>query len=89
MGEANMRVAISILGNYDWLTKYDRKYVRLVADFYSDLEDKYIQLPLRKCTEQDWAEFYEPDEEAKEFLDLIEQNTQKDVKDSFQCIDWN
>ena len=42
MGEAKLRIAISILGNYDWQTKYDRKYVRLVADFYSDLEDRYI-----------------------------------------------
>ena len=42
MGETNLRIAISVLGNYDWMTKYDRKYVRLVADFYNDLEEKYV-----------------------------------------------
>ena len=34
MSENNQRIAIAILGNYDWLTKYDRKYVRLVADLF-------------------------------------------------------
>ena len=39
MKEKNLRIAIAILGNYDWLMKYDRKYVRLVADYYNDLEN--------------------------------------------------
>ena len=56
MSENNQRIAIAILGNKDWQTKYDRKYVRLVADIFYETYDngqneQYVPVLLHECTE--------------------------------------
>ena len=42
------------------MTKYDPKYVRLVADMFFELDENdfsnsYVSMPLHECTEEDWV----------------------------------
>ena len=56
LNDANQKFAISIYGD-DWSTKYDPKYVRLLANIVTkdkDNKQKYQTLELHSCTEEDW-----------------------------------
>ena len=62
--EANQNIAISVVGDYDGLTKYDPKYVRMIAKyFYLDEQGNniYENIPVNTCTDNDWAKFHTPD----------------------------
>ena len=54
----------------DGKTRYDPRYVRLIAFYeYRDkarnMKREQIDIPLHDCTDEDWAHFYPPDEKSK------------------------
>ena len=52
--EANQHLAISVIGANDNMTKYDPRYVRMIAQYYyyepKLNEDVYTEIPLIPCT---------------------------------------
>ena len=55
--KTNQRLAVAVIG-WDWKTKYDPKYVRLMANYFSyekDGTENILNLPLHACKEEDWA----------------------------------
>ena len=62
--DANQTIAISILSADDGLTRYDPKYVRMIAKFFyldEDGNNVYENIPVRSCTDKEWAKLHEPD----------------------------
>ena len=58
MSKAGQSIAVSVIGASDGETKYDSKYVRMIAEyFYQDEEGEFIyeNVPLHSCTETEWA----------------------------------
>ena len=47
------------LTDYDGKPLYDPKYTRLIVRY--ETPDEFVDVPIRDCTEEDWAEFYELD----------------------------
>ena len=45
-------------------------------------------MPLHKCTEEDWAEFYSPDDSAQILFDIYETFAEIDLRELFLCFDW-
>ena len=65
--EANQSIAISVLAADDGLTRYDPKYVRMIAKFfYLDEEGNniYVNIPVHNCTDKEWARFHTPDQDT-------------------------
>ena len=59
--EANVRFAIGVYGDSDFLSKTDTRYVKWFAT-YTKLEDdgstKETMLPMKKCTQEDLDQFF-------------------------------
>ena len=59
-----------------------------VYDFKSEDESwKFLDRPLRNCTEKDWAKFHEPDEETKTRINTWSRQLNVTLKDTFKCLD--
>ena len=59
-----------------------------VYDFKSEDESwKFLDRPLRNCTEKDWAKFYEPDQETLTKINSWSKQLNITLKDTFKCID--
>ena len=52
--ESNHSFAVSVIGEKDKLTKYDPRYVRMIAQYYSYSEELkqniYTEIPIVSCT---------------------------------------
>ena len=54
MSKAGQIIAVSVIGASDGQTKYDSKYVRMIAEyFYQDKQGEFVyeNVPLNSCTE--------------------------------------
>ena len=53
--ETNQNIAISVVSDYDGMTKYDPKYVRMIAKYFY-LDEKgnniYENVPVNSCTDK-------------------------------------
>ena len=47
----------------------------------------FTDQPLRDCTEDDWATFYEPDEVTEIQMKTFENLLNIKIKDTFKCLD--
>ena len=64
MSKSGQSIAVSVTGASDGQTKYDSKYVRMIAEyFYQDEQGEFVyeNIPLHSCTEAEWAKFNKPD----------------------------
>ena len=58
MSKSGQSIAVSVTGASDGQTKYDPKYVRMIAEyFYQDEQGEFVyeNIPLHSCTEAEWA----------------------------------
>ena len=56
--QANQSIAISVKGANDGETKYDPRYVRMIAYYFEgDINGDTIRydIPVHNCTEKEWA----------------------------------
>ena len=61
--------------------------------FYLDKEGNFIyeDVPMRKCSDKEWARFHPPNKDSKKYLDYIKSRSpdRAEYKDAFLCMDLN
>ena len=93
LNEIDFKFAFQFMGldpkTGEYTPKDDPSFVKIIVEVFGKGEgegDGYYstlkEIPYRKCTEEDFAEFHPIVEEKKQILD--------DLKDlgAFNCIDW-
>ena len=87
MNERNVRIAFAFEGFRDKELKDDPRYVRWIFRQYykSGGEEKERLLSHHKCTDEDYAQFYEIETSKEATLNRVKES---DLH-SFFCLDWD
>ena len=85
--DANMPFAFSVMDTKSKTTRLDPRYVkiitRVVHKSFNGTDTEHV-VDHHPCTDDDWAQFAPPDEEAEDLLRKIKENS----KNTFLCLDW-
>ena len=86
LAENNFKMAFSVEGFLDNEIKNDPRYVKWFVRVVNTVDGKVGEkvLPYRKCTEDDYAEFYTVATKSAPAL----KNIREDPKRGLYCIDW-
>ena len=87
MNERNVRIAFAFEGFRDLELKDDPRYVRWIFRQYykSGGEEKERLLSHHKCTDEDYAQFYEIETSKESTLNRVKESDSH----SFLCLDWD